>query len=1092
MTTSEEDQAARARALDPGKSFVVEALAGSGKTSLLTHRLLVLLARVDEPESVLAVTFTRKAVEELRTRVLDALHQASGPKPVSEHEILTWELARQVVARDTERAWQLSTQPSRLRIQTIDGLAASLARRLPLTAGLASALEPADDPRVLYARAARETLACLYDDAYAGLVAPALALLDNHWGRAEQLLVDMLPRREQWLRLLHEGLDHGTADAALKAVVQACLQTLPPLPPNVAGEVAALAHLAGQAWLAHGHAHPDAALLAGIDLKTLDVPGAAALARFLLTAKGEPRKQPDRDAAPPVADPKALKQRMKDLAGQLGPDAAFCRELHAMRALPEGYSASLWAAVQALLTLLKVAVAQLDLVFDEQLRCDFPAVAQGARRALGSAEAPSEFALAQDYRLQHLLIDEFQDTSRSQFEFFETLVAGWTDDGQRTVLLVGDPRQSIYRFRQAEVGLFTQLIKQARFASLPLECLRLSANFRTGAPLINWLNGALPAVFAGRSDRLPPFGGLVATRTGRDGPPVTVHPLHGDDGMAEANAILEIIQAARARRPDASIAVLVRSRAVLGLLPAGLAAAGIPVEATDVSPLTDEPVVNDLLALTRALVHLTDRVAWLAVLRAPWCGVSLGGLAMLVDTRPQALVWELLNDAQVLERLSPDDQMRLAALTGVLATAVRDARRSAWAPLVEATWRRLKGPLLAAPAALPTAERYFELLAAFEVRHPDFAPETWEAVVAEGFAPVVRQAGKPVQLMTIHKSKGLEFDIVILPGLERKVRQDDKPLVVWHELDDHLLLAPFPGPGSEDSRVFDFVSALEKQAGEAEGRRLLYVALTRARDELHLCARRKLKKDGDVAAPVRGSFLERLWSQIATEFLAKPLPTGPGVALPPPGRFRLSGNDLPLAPALEASAGAMGEIEFDWATPLAKHVGTVTHLLLQRVAEEGLAEWNETRVALARGVASAELRRRGHRGDTLEQAVGRVMVALGTTLRSERGRWILSPAHQQAASELRLGVLREGVLQEVVLDRTFVADDGTRWIVDFKTSEHLGGSAAKFMDDEVERYREQLSRYAELMHAMDPRAVRLALYFPLLDGWREWGWAPAC
>jgi hypothetical protein len=107
-------------------------------------------------------------------------------------------------------------------------------------------------------------------------------------------------------------------------------------------------------------------------------------------------------------------------------------------------------------------------------------------------------------------------------------------------------------------------------------------------------------------------------------------------------------------------------------------------------------------------------------------------------------------------------------------------------------------------------------------------------------------------------------------------------------------------------------------------------------------------------------------------------------------------------------------------------------------------------------------------------------------LADPRGRWLFDPAHGEAASEWALGAVDDGAIVHVSLDRTFVAD-GVRWIVDFKTGRHEGGDAGEFLDREIERYRDQLERYARIVRGIDPRPIRVALYFPLVeDGWREW------
>ena len=350
--------------------------------------------------------------------------------------------------------------------------------------------------------------------------------------------------------------------------------------------------------------------------------------------------------------------------------------------------------------------------------------------------------------------------------------------------------------------------------------------------------------------------------------------------------------------------------------------------------------------------------------------------------------------------------------------------------------------------------------------------------------------------MTIHRAKGLEFDVVILPGLNRKVSADSHVPVIWHEHehlpDPRLLVAPRPPPGSVSGGTYDLVRRLEGAEQAAENRRLLYVAMTRARDELHLCARLKPTDKGSVVKPIKNSFLSLLWPHVAGDFgAAKPWTTPLTPAVPARALLRIATLSLPPPGGLPAVlAGGEAELVFDWATPVAKHIGTVTHLLLQLMAEEGGAAWSAADVAASRGFIEGELRARGLASAALPAATARCVEALTTTLNSTRGRWLLSADHHEAASEYRLSGLLDGALTQAVIDRTFVTPQGVRWIIDFKTGEHLGGSPEAFMDSEVVRYQPQLARYAKMFSQLDSRPIYLALYFPLLDGWREWAYVP--
>src|SRR6185295_12283579 len=168
------DAAARSAALDPRRSFIVQAPAGSGKTELLAQRYLRLLATVEAPEQILAITFTRKAAAEMRQRILLAFAAAGESAPASPHKRTTWELARAVRDTDLKHSWHLAQHPSRLRIQTIDALNASLARRLPVLAATGAALQPTSDAKPLYEAACRGLIERLGDGSEASANLEAL------------------------------------------------------------------------------------------------------------------------------------------------------------------------------------------------------------------------------------------------------------------------------------------------------------------------------------------------------------------------------------------------------------------------------------------------------------------------------------------------------------------------------------------------------------------------------------------------------------------------------------------------------------------------------------------------------------------------------------------------------------------------------------------------------------------------------------------------------------------------------------------------------------------------------------------------------
>jgi len=161
------------------------------------------------------------------------------------------------------------------------------------------------------------------------------------------------------------------------------------------------------------------------------------------------------------------------------------------------------------------------------------------------------------------------------------------------------------------------------------------------------------------------------------------------------------------------------------------------------------------------------------------------------------------------------------------------------------------------------------------------------------------------------------------------------------------------------------------------------------------------------------------------------------------------------------------------------------HRWLQTIAEEGIGHWPVTRLTAFRAVLAHDLRVLGVPETELARALARVIDALTSALEDQRARWVLSK-HAEAQSELRLTGVIDAQVVNIIVDRTFIDERGVRWIIDYKTGLHEGADLDGFLDNERERYRDQLERYATLLARLDSRPIRLALYFPLLKGWREW------
>ena len=1134
------DAAARARALTPDQSFIVQAPAGSGKTELLTQRYLRLLSCVDQPEEIVAITFTRKAANEMRNRVLEALEKTKGPRPEKLNEAATWELARAALARDETKGWNVMANPERLRVSTIDSFCAALARQMPMLSRLGAPPAIVEDAEVLYREAARELIARLESDEKASpAIVRLLQHLDNDLPKVEGLIAGMLARRDQWMRHLGSGERplRENLEAALAHVIEDALAALRSAMSTVeVPELLALARFAAENLRAAGMSSE---ILACLDMTEL--PGATTddLAKWrglgsLLVApsSGAWRKMvntktgfPAPSEAPNASEKarfKNAKDRFKALIEKLSACSGLVGHLAGLPDLPPPrYDDGQWEVVEALYQLLPLAVAELWVVFQNRGEVDFTQVSWSALRALGTRDEPTDLALALDYRIQHVLVDEFQDTSLSQYELLDLLTAGWTPGDGRSLFVVGDPMQSIYRFRQAEVGLFLRAWHRG-IGNVRLEPLNLKVNFRSQKGIVDWVNRAFARAFPEEEDVAAgavTYSPAEAYDPARAEPAVMLHPLLGRDDEKEAEQAVDLVKQALADPSQKTIAILVRARAHLFDIAPRLRRAGLRFRAVEIEALGHRSIVQDLMALTRALVHPGDRLSWLALLRAPWCGLTLADLEMLAGDDQEAVPWELMQDAGRVARLSTDGRARLDRVLTVMADCFARRRRGPLRRIVEGAWIALGGPACAADATdLADALAYLDLIEELEVAGDLVELDVLSERVEELFALPDVQATERLQLMTIHKAKGLQFHTVIVPGLGRKPPPNQAPLLAWVERPNprartvDLLLAPIRESGNDDEPIFNFLMQFDGTKSHYENGRVLYVAATRAIDRLHLLGHVAVsEKNGarEVTPPPRSSLLYHLWEEVQPEFdkalnempADEPGNTAAAVLANPPQallrRLPISWR-LPAIPApavwnegeavVEASE-ALPRVEFEWAREVIRHVGTVVHWVLQHIGRDGIENWDQERVGEWRPVVARRLVEEGVPPAQLEAAVARAEAALTRTLSDERGRWILDQAHSDARGEYALSGIIDGKFVNVLLDRTFVDDKGVRWIIDYKASSHEGGGLDEFLDRERERYAAQLERYATLMGKIDARPIRLGLYFPLLGGWREW--APA-
>jgi ATP-dependent helicase/nuclease subunit A len=847
------DQAAREFAVDPQNHVVLEASAGTGKTTVLVERYLNLLRRGADPGNILAITFTRKAAAEMRERIVRGLKRSAATSP---HDAARWT--------------ELRDRLSDISISTIDAFCLSLLREFPLEADLEPGFTLADEtevPRLVDEALDRALRICLVragDDEDLALFLAQLGI-----SRARRGLGHLLERRLVAWGALNRFLVKGPDDLRLSDV---CRRAIVRLSDALAGLPGGLAP-----FLADGPVqHPRFRMLAR-DLAALEHLGTAEPAvvrgvlervrHHFLTQEGQPRKtgalKPYRKE---LCDSPDAWKRHRDAIATTAPLVAdalkgFARDLNLLLA-------------RGVRKAFAIALNEYRRTLEDRAVLDFSEVLEHALVLLRQMDEFAQSRFRLESRYQHVLVDEFQDTSRAQWELVALLVQAWgqgsgpAHEGRLppSVFVVGDRKQSIYRFRDADVAVLQEAADyiQALNPAGPAPRRSIAYSFRAVPSLLAFVNDLFGAVQKAEARR----DGFVFSEADRFPPPPEERPeppgqtalgvVASDTPEACAAAVAEEIARLlsegtvrdrdtgerRGARPG-DIAILFRSRASHREFEAALEAREIPTYVYKGLGFFDADEIKDLTALLRYLADPVSDTRAAAFLRSRIVHLSDEALCRLSPRIAAALT---AADAPV-ETLDPRDHARLARarrsvqawlgladrippaelLDRVLRDAaydfeLRGARRAQARENVKkmrALIRRIQN------RGYPTLRRIAEHLDSFSAG--DESNATLEAVDA-------------VNLMTVHAAKGLEYPIVFVVNMGKGSGGPPVPVRVVAD-----------GPDGEPSvSVTSYVSEAdedERSREEEETKRLLYVAVTRARDALYLGT---TLKEGEMR-PAKGS-----------------------------------------------------------------------------------------------------------------------------------------------------------------------------------------------------------------------------------------------
>jgi ATP-dependent helicase/nuclease subunit A len=1066
------DSTERLLATDPQCSYIVEAPAGSGKTEILTQRFLRLLGTVKAPEQIVALTFTRKAASEMRERIFKALFAcANGETPNSTHQQLTFQFATLALEQDNIHHWQLLQQPNRLRIITIDALCQSLTRSIPLFDKNITFANIAKEPRLHYLNASRACIDfAVTHPSYQLAIKKLLMHVDNRQDLLLELLSDLLAKRDQWLAFFHQarGQDKKIYEKALSLIIQHEIDRFKSSIPKDC--MTHLPNLLKQLW-AINQSHRTCLDWPGFE--TLDHEIINAISSTLLTSQNTLRKAFDHHVGLKrgTCDDEQyqlLKTQSKALLDILDNTPEFLEALLRIKRLPLAhYDEMQWEVLQALFSILPLLAAYLEITFMEQNEVDFTAIAQQALDALGTEDNPTELALYIDNSIHHLLIDEFQDTSIQQFELISRIVQGWGPLEQKSLFVVGDPMQSIYRFRAAEVGLFLRA-KEHGIGPCLLTPLALRSNFRSSKTIVNWVNEHFKYIFPATDDI---ESGAVkyhpSNHVKTDCSTTFIKALLYQDKVKEAQALVSYVKDELTQFPEDDIAILVRSRAQLFFIIRELHRAHVPFQGVDIDLLGSLPHLQDVWSLTKALLYPANRLSWLALLRSPWCGLAMADLLAIAEYSKPNTIYEALKNLKDIPNLSTEGHLRAGFIFKVLNHALTLRHQY---PLVNWIIDTLKALHLEYTLDGPEQDdldQFWHLLERFE--HAglinDLAAFTKELnrLYSKNVTPA------KLQIMTIHRAKGLEFDCVFLPGLSTKSAQQDTPLMRWLALptETHgelLLLSPIKALHEETCLLYNYLGQLNALKDHYELQRLLYVAATRAKQRLYLFDHSNKGNPGSCRHLLQKvPFIEHPSDNLEDQMLTSTLPT----------LYQLPITWYQKEPNFDEEILNLTPLDIGESSK--RLIGIVAHELLEWISLTHPQDASD----LPWQLAEHHLKIQGFSERELKDALSLLKQQFNRFFADPIAQWIIE-SHQDERNEYEFLVKEQQLIKTYIIDRVFCEGE-KRWIIDFKT-----GS-----DDPLKtlEHRHQVMKYAEHFANNSEHVIHCGLYYLANNHWITWEYA---
>ena len=1052
ITQQPSDHQVRKKALGQG-SFIVQAPAGSGKTSLLVKRFLNRLLDVKSPKEVLALTFTNKAAAEMAQRLKEALEGKSEDNEIKK-------IVEKISKHALKNKWDEGYIDS-LMVMTIDKLALRLIKQTPILSSSGVNFLTDEDPDDLYRETIRETITSNAENHL------LFKYFDYDYHKLTEQLLALISKRDQWLPIV-SGLLRSN-DKNIEEIYgtyytnELNIWVEEKIKPNFTNEDLKELEIIVSYLADNKNINRKDKLRSSINYEFWFY-----IRDLILTKSGKQiRKKIDTSSGfPATNEGKEIKERLLKLIelkiNKFNILIDFFNVTHHKNIV------DIYPLITPFCLLLIDMVTRLNEKFKERRIIDFTQIMGNAVEALRDTHLP----LILDQNISHILVDEFQDTNESQLIFIELLTQNFAGNPEKSFFAVGDPMQSIYRFRKAEVEIFSRVQKNG-ISDLKLTSLFLKVNFRSNKNIIDWLNNSFSKAFPLIDDSdegSVPYSSCESSNDNLEGG-MELIALTCDTKSkaaqyeAEALYVLNLIKDTRKSNPDASIAVLTRSKAHLSELITLINKkdTSIPIDAIEMSKILSNQTFQDILCLTKALFDFSDRTNWIAALKSPWCGLSINDLVLLFEKDHKSLVWELINNIDNTSRLDKNSARRLRSFVEVIKENIQYRGRISHRYFVEGIWRQLNGEeSMVDSNDIQNIDLFLELLEeASEILSIDFIK--LERLIENKFISKTSIQKNSIKFLTIQKSKGLEFDHVIIPNLNKRTRNEESDLVLY---DKSTLSIKNPG---NNKNLHSYHAYKERKRLDNEKIRLLYVAMTRAKNKCYLIG--TVKKEGDLVIPNSGTFMNILWPFFSDKFteIATPEDENSFEKFIPKLR-RLNDNFYSGDKRYKRSIDTE-ELSFcypNMSTDIQRFTGNIVHKYLEIIVKKQL----DIDKILCNKLDYTESLYLGKNFKKKDIKIGLNLVkkSLEMLKKTSDGRWILN-RYLADNSEVSYLLESNNTTTQHIPDRSFIEND-IQWIIDYKTP----FSPIKNLAVEAKKHLPQLRLY-ETIFKGNKRVIQKAIYF---------------